>query len=79
MDHAAIAAAAAAANQASMFGAALRMNMATTIAANLAPTLVDENLSTDGELVGRIDQVADIAVQLADAVMRRCQQPPTRS
>lgn len=78
MDSAAIAAAAQAANQAASFGAALRMNMANQIAAALAPTLCDESLSEGGELFGRIDLVADLAVRLADAVVFRCQQPPER-
>lgn len=76
MEPAAVAAAAQAANQASMFGAALRMNMANGIAANLALNFTDRLESDTPIDDDEIDQVADVAVRLADAVMRRCQIRP---
>ena len=76
LNPAAIAAAAQAAGQAAQFGAALRMNMANTIAAQLSLYIHDslsEGRDIDDNLINRI---ADCSVRLADAVMRRCQQAP---
>jgi len=78
MDAAAIAAAAQAANQAGMFGAALRMNMANGIAAQLAYSFTTRDGDAPDASDEQIAATADIAVRLADAVMLRCQQPPAR-
>jgi hypothetical protein len=78
MDAAAIAAAAQAANQAGMFGAVLRMNMANSIAAQLS-LYIHDSLNDGREIDDKlINRIADCSVRLADAVMRRCSEPPAR-